>query len=740
MELSQGDVVLQAANRGEHRHADNARQYLLLRCRSEDARLALRARTSGVRVAEHPAEPANRRDAAPAGSRLDSWKEIAAYLHRDVTTVRRWEKRERLPVHRHVHDKLGTVYAFKSEIDEWWLGRGNHVGESDGNPRADEDERSPISLTTDNGPTRGRDRLAWVLAATFFAIAVILTVALIMTHYRTAVDQAEYRFSIPPPERGALGTFAVSPDGRHLSFTASGADGIVRLWVRPLDSVEGQPLAGTENAAFPFWSPDSRFIGFFAGGKLKKVAASGGAPRTVCDAADGRGGTWNQDDVILFAPGREGALHRVAAAGGLPSAVTTVDRPRHRGHLWPEFLPDGRHFLFLADSVNGEHHVVHVGALDTNDTKPLLQARSNAVYAPDGFLLFARDGALVAQRFDLKKLELTDELTVITDGVVQLYGLDHKGDFSTSNTGVLAFRDGASRLKQLTWIDRRGEPLGHVGEPADYAEPVLSPDGTRVAVSVFDPTSKDWASDIWLLDVSSGARTRLTFDRAADFEPVWSPDGDYIAFASNRGGTLDLYRRSVSGSGPDELLLTSDTAKHSEAWSPDGRFLTYSSLEPKTKYDVWLLPLVGEQKPQPFLHSQFSEGQSQISPDGRWIAYTSFESNRMEVYVRAFPAGAGQWQVSTSGGGDPRWRRDGKELFYIAANGILMTVAVESGRVFTPGIPQPLFDTKINHLWDDARNHYDVSLDGQRFLVATPIDNLGSLPLTVVVNWKNERR
>jgi Tol biopolymer transport system component len=261
-----------------------------------------------------------------------------------------------------------------------------------------------------------------------------------------------------------------------------------------------------------------------------------------------------------------------------------------------------------------------------------------------------------------------------------------------------------------------------------------------VAVSVFDPTSKDWASDIWLLDVSTGARTRLTFDRAADFEPVWSPDGDHIVFASTRGGTLDLYRRSVSGSGPDELLLTSDTAKHSEAWSPDGRFLTYSSLEPKTKYDVWLLPLVGEQKPQPFLHSQFSEGQSQISPDGRWIAYTSFESNRMEVYVRAFPAGAGQWQVSTSGGGDPRWRRDGKELFYIAANGILMTVAVESGRVFTPGIPQPLFDTRINHLWDDARNHYDVSLDGQRFLVATPIDNLGSLPLTVVVNWKNEGR
>jgi Tol biopolymer transport system component len=689
-------------------------------------------------VAEHPPESANRPDATPVGGRLDSWKEIAAYLQRDVTTVRRWEKRERLPVHRHVHDKLGTVYAFKSEIDEWWLGRGHQVRASDEDRRADEDVSPPVSLT-DNGQTCGRERLAWVLAATFFAIAVISTVALVTTYVRTAVDQAEYRFSIPPPERGAFGTVAVSPDGRHLAFTAYGADGIVRLWVRRLDSVEARPLAATEDAAFPFWSPDSRFIGFFAGGKLKKVEASGGAPQTVCDAVDGRGGSWNQDDVILFAPGREGALHRVAAVGGLAPAVTTVERPRHRGHLWPAFLPDGRHFLYLADSANGEHHVVYIGALDTNDAKPLLQARSNAVYTPEGFLLFARDGALVAQRFDLKKLALTDELTVITDRVAQLYGLDHKGDFSTSNTGVLVFRGGGSPLKQLTWIDRRGQRLGYIGEPADYAEPVLSPDGTRVAVSVFDPSSKDWASDIWLLDVPTGAPTRLTFDRAADFEPVWSPDGEYVAFASKRGGTLNLYRKRVSGSGPDELLLTSDTDKHSEAWSPDGRFLTYSSLESNTKYDVWLLPLEGEQKPQPFLHSQFSEGQSQISPNGRWIAYTSFESDRMEVYVRPFPAGAGQWQVSSAGGGDPRWRRDGRELFYIAADGTLMSMAVESDRVFTPGIPQPLFDTKINHLWDDARNHYDVSLDGQRFLVATPIDNLGSLPLTMVVNWKNER-
>ena len=672
-------------------------------------------------MAEHPSESADRRDPAGRKGRLDSWKEIAAYLTRDVTTVRRWEKREGLPVHRHLHDKLGTVYAYTGEIDQWWRARGQQVNESDGNKRTH------------------HDRLARALAATFLAIAVIATVTLIVTWSRPSVDRTEFRFSISHPERGAFGSFAVSPDGGAISFTGADADGIVRLWIRRFDAMDAQPLAATEDAAFPFWSPDSRFIGFFADGKLKKIAAAGGASQTVCDVADGRGGTWNRDGVILFAPGRQHALHRVAASGGVASPVTTVERPRHRGHMWPAFLPDGRHFLYLADSVDGEHHVIFVGGLDTTLSKPLIHARSNAIYAPEGVLLFAREGALVSQRFDVKRLELTAEPTVVADRVVQPYGLDHRGDFSTSNTGVLAFRRGGSPLKQLTWLDRRGERIADLAEPADYAEPVLSPDGTRVAVSVFEPTSRVWASDIWLLDVSTGARTRLTFDKAADFEPVWSPDGTQIVFASTRGGQLDLYRKSVDGSGPDELLLTSGAPKHSEAWSPDGRFLVYSSLESTTKFDVWALPLVGERDPQPLLHSEFSEGQSQISPNGRWLAYTSYESGRMEVHVRPFPTGAGQWQISATGGGDPRWRRDGQELFYIAADGTLMAVAVDASRVFKPGIPRPLFDTMINHLWDDARNHYDVSLDGERFLVARPIEQLGSLPVTVVVNWRDER-
>lgn len=271
-------------------------------------------------------------------------------------------------------------------------------------------------------------------------------------------------------------------------------------------------------------------------------------------------------------------LQRVAASGGVATPVTTLDAARHRGHLWPEFLPDGRRFVYLADSVAPEHHGIYVGSLDAPDARQLVRARSNALYAVPGALLFVRDGTLVLQRFHLASQELTAGPITVADRVTQPYGLDHKGDFSASAGGVIAFRSGGSQPKQLVWLDRRGKRLGHLSEPADYADPVLSPDGTRVAVSVFDAWP-EWSSDIWLLDVATGARSRLTFDPAADFEPVWSPDGQHVVFTSNRSGTMDLYRKSASGAGPDELLLASDANKHSESWSPDGRFLTYTCVE-----------------------------------------------------------------------------------------------------------------------------------------------------------------
>lgn len=666
----------------------------------------------------HPSGTSKRGETSQAEDRLDSWKEIAGYLQRDVTTVRRWEKREGLPVHRHVHDKLGTVYAYRAEIDAWWAGRGSGLAE-------------PEVAHSDS-----RERLAWSVAAVLMLVAVLALVTVFVPGFRPSPQNGEHRFEIPSPAGRNLGTAAVSPDGRVIAFTAADGDGTSRLWVRRLDAVSPHVLAETEGAAFPFWSPDSRSIGFFAKGRLKKLALSGGSPQILCDAPQGRGGTWNLDDVIVFAPGREHALHRVAATGGIAVPVTTVDRPRQRGHLWPDFLPDGRHVVYSVDSVDAEHHAIYVAPLDHGEPTLVVRARSNAVATADGRLLFARDGGLVAQPFDAGALAVVGEPLTIADRVLQPYGFDHKGDFSISSNGVLAFRNGASPLKQLEWIDRRGRGLGSLAEPAVYAEPVLSPDDTRVAVSVFDPRSDSWASDIWLIDAATGTRSRFTFDKAADFEPVWSPDGTYIVFASNRGGTLDLYRKRATGSEEEQLLLTSDTPKHPEAWSPDGRFLTFASLETKTKYDVSVLPLMGDRTPRPLLREAFSEGQSQISPDGRWLAYTSYETGTMEVYVRPFPAGDGKWQISTDGGADPRWRRDGRELFFIAAGGMLMAMRVGTDGAFTPGVVTPLFDTRVNHLWDDARNHYDVSRDGQRFLVTTPIENHGAVPLTVVVRGR----
>ena len=660
-----------------------------------------------------PSEPV---EAPPAANRLDSWKEIAAYLLRDVTTVRRWEKLEGLPVHRHLHNKLGSVYAHPHEIDRWWEKRSGQLGE-----RA--------------RGTPGRERVAWLLAAGSLGVASLAAGALFVVHGTGAIRDREYRFAISPPDSETFGALAVSPDGRHVAFTAAGPNGL-RLWVRPLESLTARVLPGTEDAAFPFWAPDSRFIGFFAQGKLKRIDVTEGSPQTVCDAPVGRGGTWSREDVILFAPAREGPLFRVSASGGVPIAVTTVDPTLHRGHLWPEFLPDGQRFLYLADSTRSEDHGIYAGALNQTAPKRLLTVQSNATYS-DGYLFYASGRALLAQRLDTRGLELGSEKITVAEQVVQPYSVDHKGDFSASLTSVLAYRDGGSLLNHLVWVNRRGEPLGIVGgDSSGYTEPVLSPDGTLAAVSIFSRHSPVMTSDLWLLYLANGGLSRFTFDSAADFEPVWSPDGARIVFASNRRGTVDLYQRRTRGTDSEELLLESEQAKHPEDWSPDGRFLVYSSFDAKTKFDLWILSMDGQSETRPYLRTEFSEGQGQISPDGRWLAYTSNESGRLEVFVRPFPVPDGKQQISSAGGADPRWRRDGGELFYIATDGKLMAVTVKTDRIFEAGVPQPLFDTNVRDLWEDARNHYDVSADGARFLIARPVENLRSLPITVVGNWR----
>ncbi len=556
----------------------------------------------------------------PAGSsgdpdttgRLDSWKEIAAYLKRDVTTVRRWEKREGLPVHRHLHQQRESVYAFTPEIDRWWLGRGED--------RATHDAPDPGSTAAAAlAPFWTRPRVAWTVAA-ILALTTLASGALTLLVVRRAADpEGELRFALFPPEHTSFGSVSLSPDGRQLAFTATTAEGLSQLYVRPLDTLAARVLPGTDGATFPFWSPDGDAVAFFADGKLRMVDLAAGNVRVVGEAPNGRGGTWHANGTIVFAPNRDGGLFHVAAAGGSPTPLTTVDRPGERGHLWPEFLPEGDRFLYLADSSQTEYHNLFIGALDGRPPTRLFPLASNAVYG-DGFLFFARDRQLVAQPFDPDRAEPTGEPIILADEVLQQWQLDHKTDVSVSKTGVVVFRTLRGPDTQLVWRDRTEGQTALTRSPARYFEPTLSPDGRRVAIDVFDPRpSKRFGfglagitSDIWILDAASGAPSRLTFDPGAEFDPVWSPDGRRIAFSSNRGGTLDLYQRHLDDGGGDEPLFSSAAPKHLQAWSPDGRALVYASLDPSTRMDLWLLPLTGARTPTPLLRTR---GRRRTRPD-----------------------------------------------------------------------------------------------------------------------------
>ena len=497
-------------------------------------------------------------------------------------------------------------------------------------------------------PARAAPAILSVAWITVGVLAIVLAI-LGFVHFRETPAVAQpVRLQIPIPEGMAFnaGTFAISPDGRRVAFGAGTTDGPRRLWIRELDSLELKPLPGTEIPAIqqpPFWSPDSRVLAYGVEGKLKKVNISGEPPQTVCDAVGPTGGAWNQDGTIVFGS-NTGALRRCPASGGAASPVTVLAQGE-TAHRWPQFLPDGRHFLYARASNVPERTGVFIGSIDTKpaeqDLKPLLITDRQAYYVPPGWLLFVREDALMAQPFDPAKLALSGEATPIANTLGSFLAARY-AFFTVSGTGVVLYRGGGGGLLQLTWLDAQGT-RSTIGEPGLWARPAVSPDGTRVAASL---NNAQGSMDIWVLDTKRGTSTRLTFDPANDDRAVWSPDGGKIAFRCNRGGHADLYVKASDGSGDDQLLLKTDEEKIPESWSHDGRYLLYDAISPKTGGDLWVLPLGGDRKPFPFLQTQFNEGVGQFSPDMRWIAYVSDESGTPEVYVRPFAPDSGGPSVS----------------------------------------------------------------------------------------------
>jgi serine/threonine protein kinase len=579
-------------------------------------------------------------------------------------------------------------------------------------------------------PTKVRERLAWGVAL----LAVLSAVLLGLRNSRVVTAPPEtVRLSVVTPDTSSPLDFAISPDGRTLAFVAYAEGGKQLLWVRPLDSTTAQPLAGTEEATQPFWSPDNRFIAFFAGGKLKKIEVSGGTPQTICDVATPRGGTWNRDDVILLTRGANSGLSRVSAAGGEPTPLTVLDAKKESSHRYPQFLPDGRHFLFFVQA--GRGNGISVGSIDAKESKHLLDTNMAALYAPPGYLLFVRDGVVMEQAFDAGKIELTGEAVRVVEGLTP--DPFNRIAFSVSDTGVLVYRSSPVKgSRQFAWFDRSGKPLGPVGPGGEYFNPELSPNGKEVAFSQTDLQTNNL--DIWRMDLTNGERRRLTFDPAIDVNQIWSPDGSRILFGSNRDGPLDVYQRLSSGAGTEErwLQIPGSTVVPKD-WSVDGRFVILTVPDLNSRNQVWVRPLFGDRKPKAFVETAATNDYARFSPDGKWIAYASNESQKFEVYVQTFPTGNGKWQVSTNGGVQPRWRRDGKELFYLASDRKLMAVPVRSGSSFEFGVPVPLFATKTvgGSAFSSGYSHqYDVTPDGQRFLLNTEADG-SATPITVVLNW-----
>ena len=593
-------------------------------------------------------------------------------------------------------------------------------------------EDAPETGSVPATPVTSRALPGWIAAGGF--LALLLGSLFVPRRSPAPTPAPRLRVTIPPPAGAAFqGMLAVSPDGRMLAFVATSAEGNDLLYLRPLDSLESRVLPGTEGAAFPFWSPDSKSIAFFAQSKLKRLDVTGGAPVTLCDAVEPRGGSWGSRAVIIFAVHAGGTIMRVAERGGSPAAFSQL-RPG-TSYRFPTFLPNGTDFLVFYLAGASDPPGLYLASLESGAVSHVAAADGGAVWAEPGYLLYRRGDRLVAQRFDKDRRRTVGEPFPIAENVRWEGSSTAATAVSASNTGILVCQTGGAVLSRLVWYDRSGREVGSAGPDGSYWEPSLSPDGRLLAVPQMDPEAV--ASSVWLMDPVRQTASRLSSQALVVSTPVWSADGRRLAFSAFPTG--EVYARDVMGTAPETLLFKLESFGPLDDWSRDGRFIFHEVVDwPLFHIDVWVRDLTTGTS-RPVLQEKYSQLGARLSPDGRWLAHESDESGTREIFVRSFPEAAERQQVSVHGGTQPRWRADGKELYFMSADRKLMAADVKTEPRLETGPPRALFQTKVLPLIE-SRNHYDVTPDGQRFIVNSRRPADATAPITVIVGWAPESK
>ncbi len=568
---------------------------------------------------------------------------------------------------------------------------------------------------------KNRERLAWGVAMALAAVAALLGVGYVR---RAPVVPELVRFQVPqPPKLPVVGSPKLSPDGRYLAFNATDDAGVTRVWVRPMDALEAQPLPGTEGSTRPFWSPDSRFLGFIAGGKLKKIAVSGGPPQTICDAPSGADGSWGEDGTILFDGNTNDPIWKVSSGGGV--ATSLIDGKQSQVG-WPQFLPGGKRFLYV--NLSDGKQAIQLADVDGKHVSEVVGGLSRVEYAPPGYLLFVRDTTLVAQRFDAGSGKLEGEPVPVAEDL----GTDNVGlaDFSASRTGVLAYRAGRAGQTQYQWFDRTGGRRNAEMEAGEYGSFDLSQDGRWLAYQI----GTNNAGDLWTRDLKRGVSSRFTFEKDGEGTALLSRDGRAVYYQSLRAGKpARLMERALDRTGEDRTILEREGRLVPSALLPDGSAMVVQLRDPDKPWAIWLVSLGSPAQARPLVASEFQNTRPDVSPDGRWLAFESNESGASEIYVVGMGEARGRWQVSARGGEEPHWGPDGKELFYLSPEQKLMHVPVATGASFDAGVPEPMFPMAISPL--PLRNRYRVAPDGQRFLALVPEADQTNPPTTVLLNW-----